>query len=58
LAPARYEAGGDPNNLVRIRDDATADELRAEIMKHLGVLIAGGIIDLEELLTLKRPTVN
>ena len=49
---------GDPNNPLRIRDDATADELRAEIMKHLNVLVAGGIIDLEELLALKRPTVN
>jgi hypothetical protein len=49
---------GDPNNPLRIRDDATADELRAEIMKHLNVLVEGGIIDLEELLALKRPTVN
>jgi hypothetical protein len=38
---------GDPNSPLRIRDDATADELRAEILKHLGVLIEGGIIDLE-----------
>ena len=45
---------GDPNNPLRIRDDATADELRAEIIKHLGVLIEGGIIDLEELSALKR----
>jgi hypothetical protein len=49
---------GDPNNPLRIRDDATADESRAEIMKHLNVLVEGGIIDLEELLALKRPTVN
>jgi hypothetical protein len=45
---------GDPNNPLRIRDDATAAELRAEIIKHLGVLIEGGIIDLEELSALKR----
>jgi hypothetical protein len=49
---------GDPTNPLRIREDATAGELRAEILKHLKVLVEGGTIDLEELLTLKRPTVN
>jgi hypothetical protein len=49
---------GDPNNPMRIRDDATADELRAEIMKHLKVLGEGGTIDPEELSTPKRRTVN
>ena len=34
---------GDPNNPVRIRDDATLEELRAEKMKHLGILIEGGL---------------
>jgi hypothetical protein len=29
---------GDPNNPVRIKDDATADELRAEIMSKLAIL--------------------
>jgi hypothetical protein len=32
--------------------------LRAEIMKNLKVLVEGGIVDPEELLTLKRRTVN
>jgi hypothetical protein len=44
---------GDPNNPVRIRDDATLEELRAEMMKHLGILIDGGLIDLEALPALK-----
>jgi hypothetical protein len=38
---------GDPNNPVRIRDDTSIEELRAEMMKHLGILIEGGLIDLE-----------
>jgi hypothetical protein len=49
---------GVPNNPVRIRDDATADELRADIMKHRRVLLDGDIIDLEELSALKRRTAN
>jgi hypothetical protein len=40
---------GDPNNPLRVRDDASADELRAEILRHLGVLVHGGVIDLEAL---------
>jgi hypothetical protein len=40
---------GDPNRPVRIRDDATLEELRAEVMKHLGILFEGGLIDLEAL---------
>jgi hypothetical protein len=40
---------GDPNNPLRIKDDASADELRAELMKHLRRLIDGGVIDLEAL---------
>jgi hypothetical protein len=40
---------GDPNSPVRFRDDATADELRAEIMKRLAVLTSAGLIDLEAL---------
>src|SRR5271168_5157764 len=48
VAPYRHarlsamKLAGDPNNPVRIKDDATADELRAELMKHLGILIDGG----------------
>ena len=40
---------GDPNNPVHFRDDATADELRAEIMKRLEILTSAGLIDLEAL---------
>ena len=51
---------GDPNNPVRFRDDASADELRAEIMKRLEILTSAGLIDLEALPapsdgTVKRP---
>ena len=57
-ATSLSQRSSDPNNPMRIRDDATADVLRAEIMKNLKVLVEGGIIDPEELLTLKRRTVN
>jgi hypothetical protein len=49
---------GDPNNPVRIRDSATAEELRAELMKHLGILIDGGLIDLEALPAPNRGIAN
>jgi hypothetical protein len=49
---------GDPNNPVRIRDDATLEELRAEMMKHLGILIDGGLIDLEALPAPNRGLAN
>jgi hypothetical protein len=49
---------GDPNSPVQIRGDATLEELRAEMMKHLGILIEGGYIDLEALLAEKRRTAN
>jgi hypothetical protein len=49
---------GDPNNPARIRDDASLEELRAEMMKHMGILIDGGLIDLEALLAEKRRTAN
>jgi hypothetical protein len=41
-----------------MRDDATADGLRAEIMKHLKVLVERGGIDPGELLALKRIMTN
>jgi hypothetical protein len=49
---------GDPNNPVRIRDDATLEELRAEMHKHLNILIEGGLIALEAQLAEKRRTAN
>jgi hypothetical protein len=41
-----------------IKDDATADELRAEIYKHLSVLTDAGVLDLEPLLKTKRRMAN
>ena len=40
---------GDPNNPARFKDDATADELRAELMKRLEILTSAGLIDLQAL---------
>ena len=40
---------GDPSNPVRFKDDATADELRAEIMTRLEILVEAGVIDLTAL---------
>ena len=40
---------GDPNNAVHFRDDATVEELRAEIMKRLEILTSAGLIDLQVL---------
>ena len=33
----------------RRRDDATADELRAELMKRIRILVSAGLIDLKAL---------
>jgi hypothetical protein len=49
---------GDPNSPARIKDSATAEELRAELMKHLGILIDGGLIDLEALPAPNRGIAN
>ena len=49
---------GDPNNPVRIKDYATADELRAEIMEKLAILREAGVIDLEALPPPKRGIAN
>jgi hypothetical protein len=40
---------GDPNNPARFRNDATADEVRAEIMQRLRILVSAGLIDLKAL---------
>ena len=42
-------AAGGPNNPVRFKNDATADELREEIMRRLEVLTEAGILDLTAL---------
>jgi hypothetical protein len=55
VAPYRHarlsamKLAGDPNNPARFKDDATADQLRAELMRHLARLTDAGIIDLEAL---------
>ena len=49
---------GDQNSPVRFKDDATADELRAEIMKRLEILTSAGLIDLEALPAPKRKIAN
>jgi hypothetical protein len=46
---AAVKLAGDPNNSMRIRDDATIEELPAEMVKHLKILIDGNLIDLEAL---------
>ena len=40
---------GDPEHPARFKDDATADELRAELMKRLEILTSAGLIDLQAL---------
>jgi hypothetical protein len=40
---------GDPNNPLRVWDDATADELRAEMMKRIAAMRDAGLIDLTAL---------
>jgi coenzyme PQQ precursor peptide PqqA len=55
VAPFRHarlsamKLAGDPNSPLRIRDDASADEIRAEIMKRLRILVSAGLIDLKAL---------
>jgi hypothetical protein len=38
---------GDPSNPMRFKDDATADELRAEIERRLNILQKAGILELK-----------
>jgi hypothetical protein len=55
IAPYRHarlsavKLAGDPNNPARFKDDATADELREEVMRRLGILAEAGVIDLKAL---------
>jgi hypothetical protein len=54
-----YPCGlGAYQNSKRRRDDATADELRAEIMKRLAVLTSAGLIDAQALPAPKRKIAN
>jgi hypothetical protein len=64
IAPYRHarlsavKLAGDPNSPVRFKDDATAEELRAEIMRRLAELSEAGVLDLEALPPPKRSTAN
>jgi hypothetical protein len=64
VAPYRHprlsamKLAGDPNNSMRIKDDATVEEIRAELMKHMMILIDGGLIDLEALPVPNRGIAN
>ena len=55
LAPYRHarlsamKLAGDPNGPARFKDDATADELREEILRRLTALQQAGVLDLEAL---------
>jgi hypothetical protein len=40
---------GDPNNPARFKDDGTAEELRAEMMRRIAAMADAGIIDLTAL---------
>jgi hypothetical protein len=56
VAPYRHarlsamKLAGDPNNPFRIPDDATAEELRTEVMRHIARLADAGVLDLRALL--------
>jgi hypothetical protein len=54
----RGEAGGAPSNAVPFKENATADELRAEVMRHIALLSDAGVLDLEALLASKRRIAN
>jgi hypothetical protein len=60
LAPYRHarlsavKVAGDPNHPARFKDNATADELREEIMRRLAMMREAGILDLEALPPPKR----
>jgi hypothetical protein len=64
IAPYRHarlsavKLAGDPNNPARFKDDATAEELREEIMRQLSLLTEAGLIDLEALPAPKRGIAN
>jgi hypothetical protein len=61
IAPYRHprlsamKLAGDPNHPARFKDDASAEELRAEIMKRISELSSAGYLDLE---ALPPPTKN
>lgn len=60
IAPYRHarlsaiKLAGDPTNPLRVKGDATRDELMEEIRHHLGVLIDSGVLDLEALMASRR----
>jgi hypothetical protein len=64
VAPYRHarlsamKLAGDPNNPVQFKDDATADEVLADIMRRIGELAEAGVIDLAALPSPKRRMTN
>ena len=64
IAPYRHarlsavKLAGDSNNPVRFNDNATAAELRAEIMKRIMILQDASLIDLKALPALDGETVR
>ena len=55
VAPYRHarlsavKLAGAPSNAVAFKDDATADELRAGVMRHIARLSVAGVVDLTAL---------
>jgi hypothetical protein len=64
VAPYRHarlsavKVAGDPNSPVRFKDDASTDEIRAELMKRIAILQDAGLIDLQALPAPKRKIAN
>ena len=64
IAPYRHarlsaiKLAGDPNSSVRFKDDATAEELRAEVMRHIAELADDGVLDLQALSVPKHRIAN
>ncbi len=56
IAPFRHarlsavKLAGEPNNPLRVYDNASAEELRAEVMRHIARLTDAGVLDLQALL--------
>jgi protein-disulfide isomerase-like protein with CxxC motif len=64
IAPYRHvrlsavKLADNSNNPLRVWDNATADELRAEIMRHLSILTEKEVLDFEALRPSKRRIAN
>jgi hypothetical protein len=64
VAPYRFaklsavKLAGDPNNPIRIKDEATAAQLRTEILTLMAELQEAGVLDLEALPAPQRQIAN